>query len=195
MATAIKDFQVNPNELKYYYDEFQQYHKDGSLIWIETVTHLIINKQGEMEVVGTSRNITKRKESEAIQLATNQQLDELNAIKDKFFSIIAHDLMSPFNTLIGFSDLLKKQSAKNEKEGVAKSAKFVHDAAEKTKALLKNLLEWSLTQMGKIRFRKETTDLPACIHAGSTPIFLPHFSLFWRAAVLYFPYQAMPISK
>lgn len=156
LAHAVKEFQANPNELKYYYDEFQQFHKDGSLVWIETVTHLILNKQGEMEVVGISRNITKRKEAEAIQQATNKRLDELNATKDKFFSIIAHDLMSPFNTLIGFSSLLNRQSAKNDMEGVAKSAKFMHDAAEKTKELLKNLLEWSQTQTGRIKFNPES---------------------------------------
>lgn len=164
LAQAIKEFQANPNELKYYYDEFQQYHKDGSLVWIETVTHLILNKQGEMEVVGISRNITKRKEADAIQQATNKRLDELNATKDKFFSIIAHDLMSPFNTLIGFSSLLNRQSAKNDMEGVAKSAKFMHDAAEKTKDLLKNLLEWSQTQTGRIQFKLETVSLSECVH-------------------------------
>jgi two-component system, sensor histidine kinase and response regulator len=159
LSQAIKEFQANPNELKYYYDEFQQYHKDGSLVWIETVTHLMVNKHGEMEVVGSSRNITKRKEAESIQQATNKRLDELNATKDKFFSIIAHDLMSPFNTLIGFSSLLNRQSAKNDMEGVAKSAKFMHDAAEKTRVLLKNLLEWSQTQTGRIQFKPEPIDI------------------------------------
>jgi signal transduction histidine kinase len=72
--------------------------------------------------------------------------------------------MSPFNTLIGFSSLLNRQSAKNDMEGVAKSAKFMHDAAEKTKELLKNLLEWSQTQTGRIQFNPETVDLPSCIH-------------------------------
>ncbi len=116
-----------------------------------------------MEVVGSSRNITNRKESEAIQQATNKRLDELNATKDKFFSIIAHDLMSPFNTLIGFSSLINRQSAKNDMEGVAKSAKFMYDAAEKTKELLKNLLEWSQTQTGRIKFNPETIDLPETV--------------------------------
>ncbi len=159
IAVASKEFLSNPNKLVYYYDEFQQYHKDGSIIWIETVTHLIKNKQGELEVIGISRNISKRKEAEAIQQATNKRLDELNATKDKFYSIIAHDLMSPFNTLIGFSSLLNKQSAKNDMEGVAKSAKFMHDAAEKTKDLLKNLLQWSETQTGRIKFNPEIINL------------------------------------
>jgi PAS domain S-box-containing protein len=163
LSQAIKEFQANPNELKYYYDEFQQYHKDGSIVWIETVTHLFLNKQGDMEVAGTSRNITKRKEAESIQRATNKRLDNLNATKDKFFSIIAHDLMSPFNTLVGFSSLINKQSAKNDMEGVAKSAKFMHDAAEKTKDLLKNLLEWAQTQTGRIQFNPEPVDLPNCV--------------------------------
>lgn len=164
IALASNEFLANPDKLVYYYDEFQQYHKDGSLIWIETVTHLIKNKQGDLEVIGISRNIGKRKEAEAIQQATNKRLDELNATKDKFFSIIAHDLMSPFNTLVGFSSLINKQSAKQDLEGVAKSAKFMHDAAEKTKELLKNLLEWSQTQTGRIQFNPESIDLPTTVN-------------------------------
>jgi len=41
IALATSEFLADPTKLVYYYDEFQQYHRDGSLIWIETVTHLI----------------------------------------------------------------------------------------------------------------------------------------------------------
>lgn len=163
LTMAIKEIEANPNEKKYYYDEFQQYRRDGTPIWIETVTHLIKNKFDEYEAVGVSRNIADRKASEAQLKANQERLDQLNATKDKFFSIIAHDLMSPFNTLIGFSSLLSKQSAKNDMEGVAKSAKFMHDAAEKTRDLLKNLLEWSQTQTGSVQFNPELIDIRNCV--------------------------------
>jgi PAS domain S-box-containing protein len=140
---------------QYYYDEVLQYKKDGTLNWIETVSHIVINAKGQMEIFGVSRNINERKLAEQIQKENENQLKELNATKDKFFSIIAHDLMNPFHTLIGFSGLLISQSAKKDLEGVVVSAKLMKDSAEKTKNLLKNLLEWSYTQTGKISFDPE----------------------------------------
>jgi PAS domain S-box-containing protein len=159
LAIAIKNLEDYPDEKKYYIDEIQQYKKDGSLIWIETVTHLMINKNGEMEVMGVSRNINARKIAEAIQKESKNKLRELNTTKDKFFSIIAHDLMSPFNTLIGFCAVLVKQAEQNEMEAVTLSAKLMQDAAEKTRGLLKNLLEWSRTQTGRIPNNPELIDL------------------------------------
>lgn len=148
----LKDYEVGK---KYYYDELQQYKKDGTLIWIETVTHLVFKNNGQMEIIGASRDINQRKQAEEIQKENQNKLKELNATKDKFFSIIAHDLMNPFHTLIGFSSLLIRQSAKKDLEGVVVSAKLMNDSAEKTRNLLKNLLEWAYTQTGNISFNPE----------------------------------------
>ncbi len=144
-----------PDQEQYYYDEVLQYKKNGTLIWVETVSHLVVNANGQMEIFGVSRNINERKLAEQIQKDNENQLKELNATKDKFFSIIAHDLMNPFHTLIGFSGLLISQTAKKDLEAVVVSAKLMKDSAEKTKNLLKNLLEWSYTQTGKISFDPE----------------------------------------
>ena len=156
---ATNYFQENPGEKKYYHDELQQYKKDGSLIWIETVTHLMLNKNEELEVIGVTRDISDRKEAEKIKLQNKARLRELNATKDKFFSIIAHDLMSPFNTLIGFCGLLVRQAEANDMNAVTLSAKLMQDSAEKTRGLLKNLLEWSRTQTGRIPYNPEQINL------------------------------------
>jgi PAS domain S-box-containing protein len=152
IANEIKSLKNYNEEKKYYYDELQQYKKDGSLIWIETVTHLVFKSNGQMEIIGVSRDIHKRKLAEEIQFENQNKLKELNATKDKFFSIIAHDLMNPFHTLIGFSTLLIGQTAKRDFDAVLVSAKMMQASAEKTRTLLKNLLEWSYTQTGKISF-------------------------------------------
>lgn len=159
LAIEIKNLKQNAEGEKYFYDELQQYKKDGSLIWIETVTQLVFKPNGQMEIIGVSRDIQKRKEAELLQKENENRLKELNATKDKFFSIIAHDLMNPFHTLIGFSNLLISQSAKKDLDGVVISAKLMQGSAEKTKSLLKNLLEWSYTQTGKISFNPEQLEL------------------------------------
>lgn len=163
IAAAIKDLEESPEEKRFYYDEIQQYKKDGSLIWIETVTHLVINSNGETEVMGVSRDINERKKAEVILTESKNKLNDLNATKDKFFSIIAHDLMSPFNTLIGFCSLLLRQAEKNDMNAVTLSAKLMQDSAEKTRSLLKNLLEWSRTQTGNIAYIPELFELSSIL--------------------------------
>jgi signal transduction histidine kinase/streptogramin lyase len=79
-------------------------------------------------------------------------LNELNATKDKLFSILGHDLRSPFNVIIGFSDLLFRNIRNYPIEKTEFQIGAIKDAALNTYNLLNNLLEWSRSQSGKIRF-------------------------------------------
>jgi signal transduction histidine kinase/ligand-binding sensor domain-containing protein len=83
----------------------------------------------------------------------NTELNELVASKDRFFSIIAHDLKNPFNVIIGFSDVLKEVISKEEYDSCGIYANMIHESAVKTLALLENLLEWAKSKSGKISFK------------------------------------------
>jgi signal transduction histidine kinase len=80
------------------------------------------------------------------------ELNELNASKDRFFSIIAHDLKNPFNTIIGFSDMLKEAIISNESAITYKYASMINISAVQTYRLLENLLEWANSQRGNFSF-------------------------------------------
>jgi signal transduction histidine kinase len=82
----------------------------------------------------------------------NNELNELNASKDKFFSIIAHDLKNPFSTIIGYSDMLKEEMKSGNYETIKESAILINTSAVQTLSLLENLLEWANSQRGKISF-------------------------------------------
>jgi len=82
----------------------------------------------------------------------NLKLNQLNNSKDKFFSIIAHDLRSPFNAIIGFSELLNEQIREKNYENIEEYAVIIQNSSERTLDLLKNLLEWARLQTGKIEF-------------------------------------------
>ena len=82
----------------------------------------------------------------------NSELNELNASKDKFFSIIAHDLKNPFNTIIGFSGILKEEIKSGDSSAVEESANLINTSAIQTLRLLENLLDWANSQTGKIMF-------------------------------------------
>jgi signal transduction histidine kinase len=80
------------------------------------------------------------------------ELKELNATKDKFFGIIAHDLKNPLSSLIGASELLINYVNQLDKDNILNISMLLHGSAQQGYALLENLLEWSMTQTGKLEF-------------------------------------------
>ncbi len=89
----------------------------------------------------------------------NVQLQELNASKDKFFSIISHDLRSPFNTLLGFAQLLVEKVEHATREQLYSHASRMLSSAERLYALLENLLTWSRLQRGMMEYHPSPLDM------------------------------------
>lgn len=87
------------------------------------------------------------------------QLKEANATKDRFISILGHDLKNPFNSLLGFSDLLLKNIDRYDRKKIKELVGFINNSSKKTYNLLNNLLEWSRSQRNKIPFNPEMTNL------------------------------------
>jgi len=159
--------------------------KDGTLFPTEINTK-IFSGSDEKFLIAYIRDITERKSNEVelqrfnqelqnnkeileekiIQLdALNDQLVEsetklkaLNQSKDKFFSIIAHDLRSPFNGLIGFSDFLANEIEGLGKKEIKKFAGEINLAANNLFKLLNNLLDWSRLQIGSMQFQPRIID-------------------------------------
>lgn len=93
----------------------------------------------------------------------NKQLEELNATKDKFFNIIAHDLKSPFNSILGLSDILNTEFDTLSREEVERSIELIHDSGKKVYDLLENLLEWARSQTGNLEYNPENIQLKPLI--------------------------------
>jgi len=100
-------------------------------------------------------DISVRKKEEKLLIEREQQLRELNATKDKFFSIIGHDLRSPFNSIIGFSELINKEAKGLDISEIENYAGIISSSAGQTLKLLNNLLEWARIQQGRIVFEPE----------------------------------------
>lgn len=94
----------------------------------------------------------------------NLQLQDLNATKDKFFSIISHDLKGPLNSLTSFSGLLINHTDKLSKEDIQMLATDLDKSVKNLFALLENLLEWSRSQTGNIEFKPEALDLTTILN-------------------------------
>ena len=103
---------------------------------------------------------TAELETQKIELKEkNEQLHELNASKDKFFSIISHDLRSPFTALLGHAELIVEQFDVYSQEELKDDVCRLRASAKKLYTLLENLLTWSRIQRGMMEYDPELIDL------------------------------------
>jgi len=93
----------------------------------------------------TFHDITDRKKSE-------KQLIQLNSDKDRFISILAHDLRSPFNSLLGLSEMLSEELSKLSSEEITTIVSSIHETAQKTFSLLEDTLLWASVQSKKLTY-------------------------------------------
>ncbi|WP_341272868.1 HAMP domain-containing sensor histidine kinase [Ancylomarina subtilis] len=98
------------------------------------------------------------KSLDELQLS-EQKMRALNSTKDKFFSIIAHDLRNPFNALITLSSFLVDAIDSNDKEEAKELASIIETSSKQGFELLVNLLEWSRTQTGAIKYNPNLINL------------------------------------
>jgi two-component system, sensor histidine kinase and response regulator len=89
-------------------------------------------------------------------LEQNETLNRLNINKDRLFSIISHDLRSPFQGLLGLTQILNDELDSLEKEEISEYISMIHQSANKFYNLLENLLQWTIVERGQIEFNPET---------------------------------------
>ena len=90
---------------------------------------------------------------------TNEELKNLVATKDKFISVITHDLRNSFQALKNLSDNLSESVRRKEQENITDLAEWISKASAQTNKLLENLVEWSRIQSGKMAFTPECFNL------------------------------------
>jgi PAS domain S-box-containing protein len=133
--------------------EVKMLHKDGHIGWIESMCVPFHDSDGiVVGSLGINRDISKR---------VKQQVDLKKEveIKNRFFSIIAHDLNGPFTQLFGFTNILSKKAEKLSKEKVIEMASMINNAAIQVFSLQKNLLQWSRLQFDSGKVNLKTNSL------------------------------------
>jgi len=143
--------------------EGQFLDSEGKLILTEDMI-CPISLNGEKYLCIIQRDLTERRNAEMEQKIIEQKLKQLNATKDKLFSIIAHDLRSPFNSILGYSQHLRNNIRKYEAEESEKYLDIINSSAQNTLNLLINLLSWAKHQTGQTIFNPETLHLQQIIN-------------------------------
>ncbi len=134
----------------------------GNETWASTSKWPLRDDTGRIiGTFGISRDISQKKRDEEKLKAYSKELATLNATKDKFFSIIAHDLKNPLSALVGFSDLVALSLEKNDLHMIRKNVKIMRKASYQALDLLSNLLDWARSQTGSIMFNPEMINLGA----------------------------------
>lgn len=127
----------------------------GNTIWIENKINLKRNLKGEIQkVYGTISDITLSKKADEDLKKSARDLKELNEAKDRFISIVSHDLRTPFTSILGFTDFLLTEEDLS-KERQEQYVKFIQESAKSMLSLVNSLLDWTRLQTGRIKFEPE----------------------------------------
>ena len=127
--------------------ELEQKRKDGSWVWVESSATPHHDEHGNfLGLNGVTRDISKRKKAEAEVELKTKQLIAANADKDRFVSVLAHDLRSPFQGLLGLLGLLNENLESYSTTHIAKIIKKLYESAGNTYHFLEDLLKWTQSQ-------------------------------------------------
>jgi PAS domain S-box-containing protein len=138
--------------------------KSGELKWVDLAMSVIRDStENPQYFIGVVNDITERKLYE-------QQLKDINLTKDKFFSIIAHDIRGQFSIICGLSELLiNKKNTINESEQ-EKFISLLNESGKSALTLLEELLEWSRSQINRLEFIPKFIDLQLLINEVMTVV-------------------------
>ncbi len=165
---------IHPDDRKYVFESFDNSVKNksdynivhrlklqnGNIKFVNQICKTTYDKTGNPKrSIGTIADITVQIENEQKITKQNLELQQINAEKNKLFSIISHDLRSPFNALIGFSKILHKNIDNYDKAKSKNLVSIIKDTTITTYELLDDLLKWANFHNGKIEFKQKKINL------------------------------------
>lgn len=127
--------------------------KDKKQRFIHSISKIkLSDDQKTKYMFGTIQDVTQSKLNEELLKQSKMKLEKANSAKDKFFSIIAHDLRNPFQHLVSTTELLIGNLSNNVDSDTKELAKIIHNSARHSYGLLEDLLLWSRSQSNSIEF-------------------------------------------
>ena len=141
------------------------FQKENNELVLGLISTKIITLHDTPHIISVIRDITGHKQAEEEIKSKNNELLKLNSEKEKFFSIIAHDLKSPFQGLIGYSEILSQEYHTLSEEEIISYIHSIEELSHSSYRLLANLLEWTRMQTGQMSFNPDNFDLRVELHS------------------------------
>ena len=137
--------------------EFRIINKYGNIVWVRNKINLIRDDSGVVKkLYGIVSDISIRKKAEEDLKKSKENLIKLNETKDRFLSIVSHDLRTPFSSILGFTELLLNDDSLTDKER-KEYINFIRESSNSMLSLVNSLLDWNRLQSGRIQFEPEKT--------------------------------------
>ena len=166
-----QEIQMAISGKKEFNTEFRVVWPDGTIRYIRALAVVQRDDSGKaLHMIGTNWDITVQKLADKKLRESEENLQKINAEKDKFFSIISHDLRGPFNGFLGLSRMLAEDLHNLTQEEIQKMAGSMRESATNLFNLLENLLEWSRMQQGGIIFNPESIWLMSIMNESMRPV-------------------------
>ncbi len=138
----------------------------GFIGFDDTVTEKIWQKQ-DIDLLRTASEIIgldiENEKNKQLLMQSNDDLKLANATKNRFLSLLAHDLKEPFRSVVHLSDLLNQNVEQLDQDQIKEFARHIHSSSNQTYNLLENLLEWPKSQQNKISFTPQSINLHSLV--------------------------------
>ena len=130
-------------------------NKQGGAVWIRNKVKIIRDEAGKIQkIYGLVSDITLKKRAEEELKKSTENLLKLNETKDRFISIISHDLRTPFSSILGFTELLANDETLNKEER-KQYINFIKESSNSMLSLVNSLLDWTRLQTGRVKFEPQ----------------------------------------
>lgn len=154
---------VEANKYKTPFEWEGRFLIDNNLIWTQFKSIPRVLENGDIIWTGTLNDITQRKQIEEDIKHKNAELQRLSDDKDILMSILAHDLITPFNSMLGFLDLLSENLREYDVNTLENYISIVNNSAKGAFNLLNDILLWTRSQSGAIPFKPKIFNLKSSI--------------------------------
>lgn len=162
---------IHPDDVKLVVKKLRQFYKDparisekfeyriinriGNIVWVKNKINLLRNEEGKiLKIFGLVSDITTSKKADDDLNKYTENLKTLNETKDRFISIISHDLRTPFSSILGFTDILLSDRNLPESKQV-EYISFIQESSQHMLSLVNSLLDWTRLQTGRVKFEPE----------------------------------------
>lgn len=176
-VTHPDDIQILKKKIKIFFKDSARFFEEidfrvisasGNTIWLKTLLSVKRDSEGNIsKVFGLLSDVTQTKKGETELIKTLHKLRESNSTKDKFISIISHDLRTPFSSILGFTDILlnDKDITTGQRD---QYINFIQESSQNILSLVNSLLDWTRIQTGRIKFEPERLNAREVIEKAVT---------------------------